>query len=240
VDPAGFTVLPGSWSFFATGPTVVCSPGPAAVPLDDGANDGIVWATTTLRVNNAPAGGLWGVERSRTNGASLPAGTCPGPALAGVAVPLDGARTGALPTPAGDWFVYVTSGGAGDACVGTPTTQYSIQLPYGQPTTLTWPTAPALTTTLTVTRIDTGTTVVLSKTQLGSNQCRTSGDVRLGPTVSNNSSLSTTVPRPTSGTQSWYVYLLKNNACSSAGGFQIGTGTVQLSKSAQDTTTVTR
>ncbi|WP_454048519.1 prepilin-type N-terminal cleavage/methylation domain-containing protein [Cellulomonas sp. Marseille-Q8402] len=232
VDPAGFTVLPGSWTFYATGAAFLCSPGPSAVALDDGANDGISWSTTTLRVNNAPAGSLWGVSRSRVGGATIT--TCPGPGYAGVAVPLDAARNGPLAIPAGDWFVYVTTGGAGDTCVSTPGSQYSMQLPYGAATTLTWP---AQTTKLSVTSLRSSSTVVLSKTSLAGNNCRTSGDVRLGPTgsQSTSSTLSTTVSRPAAGTQTWYAYVLRSNTCTSIGTFVVGTASTDLSKAATAT-----
>lgn len=137
VDPAGFAVMPGSWSFYATGATFDCAPGPAAVPLAAGGNDGTEWLPTTLRVTNAPAGGrLWAVNRSKIPGATLT--SCPSAAYAPVAVDVDAARTGPVTIPAGDWYVFRTDGGADGSCLGTPTGQYSKVLAYGTDVTLAW------------------------------------------------------------------------------------------------------
>jgi hypothetical protein len=137
VNPAGFSLLPGSWSFFATGATFDCSPGPASVALVAGTNDTSVWGTTTLRVTGAPtAGKLWAVNRSKVGGATL--GTCPAASYAGVAVDVDAARTAPVVIPAGDWYVYRTDGAAGGACLGIPTGQYSRVLTYDTANTIAW------------------------------------------------------------------------------------------------------
>jgi prepilin-type N-terminal cleavage/methylation domain-containing protein len=137
VDPAGFSLLPGSWSFFATGPTFDCSPGPASEAFVAGPNDGTTWGTTTLRVTSAPsAGKLWAVNRSKVPGATLM--SCPAASYSGVAVDIDGARTAPIVIPAGDWYVYRTDGAAGGTCLGTPSGQYSKVLTYGAANTLAW------------------------------------------------------------------------------------------------------
>jgi prepilin-type N-terminal cleavage/methylation domain-containing protein len=137
VAAAGFSFLPGSWSFFATGPTFDCSPGPASVAFAGGPNDGTAWGTTTLSVTSAPATGkLWAVNRSKIPGATLT--SCPAASYAGVAVDVDAARTAPVVIPAGDWYVYRTDGAAGGACLGTPSGQYSKVLTYGVANTLGW------------------------------------------------------------------------------------------------------
>jgi prepilin-type N-terminal cleavage/methylation domain-containing protein len=138
VSAAGFSLVPGDWSFFATGPTFTCAPGPSAVSLAAGPNDGTPWVQTTLSVSGAPTGGtLWAVSRSKVPGATLT--SCPGGAYAGVAVNVDSARTSPVVIPAGDWYVYRTDGAAGGACLGIPGGgQYSKVLTYGVANTLVW------------------------------------------------------------------------------------------------------
>ena len=137
VAASGFSFLPGSWSFFATGPTYDCSPGPASLAFIAGPNDGTTWGTTTLSVTSAPSTGkLWAVNRSKVPGATLT--SCPASSYAGVAVNVDAARSAPVVIPAGDWYVYRTDGAAGGACLGTPTGQYSKLLTYGVANTLGW------------------------------------------------------------------------------------------------------
>lgn len=138
VDPAGFAVLPGSWTFFATSPQADCAPGPSAVSLLAGSNDGTEWLPTTLTVTGAPASGkLWAVSRSKVPGATLT--TCPAASYAPVALDVDAARTAPVVLPAGDWYVYLTDGAAGGACLSTPgATNYSKVLTYGAPNGITW------------------------------------------------------------------------------------------------------
>ena len=144
VDPAAVTLLPGSWNFFVSGATFDCSPGPAALVLGAGDNGEQMWGQTTLRVTNAPAGVLWALNRTKLTGASPT--SCPSPAFAASAVNVDGARTGALALPAGDWFVYATTGGPGDQCVGVPFNQYSKVLAYDTENVIAWATAPSVVT----------------------------------------------------------------------------------------------
>lgn len=144
VDPSAVTLLPGTWSFFVSGTTFDCSPGPAALVLASGDNGEQMWGQTTLRVTNAPAGTLWALNRSKVTGASPT--SCPSPSFAGSAVNVDGARSAAVGLPAGDWFVYVTTGGAGDGCVGVPFNQYSKVLAYDTENTIAWTTAPSVVT----------------------------------------------------------------------------------------------
>lgn len=140
VDPAAISLLPGTWSFFAAGPTFDCSPGPSALVLVPGDNGEGRWGETTLQVTDAPAGVLWAVHRSKVTGVPV---TCLGAATAPVAVNIDGARSGPVPLPAGDWFIYVTDGAAGGGCVAVPAGQYSKVLTYETDNTLAWVTASA-------------------------------------------------------------------------------------------------
>lgn len=136
VDPAGFTLLPGTWSFFASGPTFTCAPGPAAVGLSQGANDGIEWLPSYLSVTNAPGGRLWAVHRSLAGTQT----TCPTSATALDAVrDIDAARGGSVELPAGDWYVYRTTGSTKNStCGGVPAGQYPKAVAYGTTTTLGW------------------------------------------------------------------------------------------------------
>jgi len=155
VDPAGFTLLPGSWSFFANGSTFACSPGPGTPPpsgsstglgLVSGDNGSQSWGTTTLNVTGAPSGDLWAVSRSKATGVPISSTSCPDPSYAPVALDVRAARNGFIPIPAGDWYVYVTAAGSGAAgpCVGVPYNLYSSVIPYNTATTLAWAFQPAL------------------------------------------------------------------------------------------------
>jgi type II secretory pathway pseudopilin PulG len=138
VDPGAVSLLPGTWSFFASGPSFDCSTGPTGIVLGSGDNGEEMWGQTTLRVDNAPAGVLWAVNRTRSGNLT----TCANGAAAATAVNVDGARAGGVPIAAGDWFVYVTDGAAGGGCVGTPFGQYSKVLNYDAENVLTWTNAP--------------------------------------------------------------------------------------------------
>ncbi|GIG24243.1 type II secretion system protein [Cellulomonas denverensis] len=140
IDPNGASLLPGEWDFFVTGTTFDCSPGPASLTLVSGENGQRSWGTTTLRVNGAPSGVLWALNRSKITGSVT---TCPGPGYEAVTVNVDAARSGPLALPAGDWFVYVTTGQPGSGCVGVPSGQYSTVIDYDTDTVLTWVVKPA-------------------------------------------------------------------------------------------------
>lgn len=134
--PFTYSLIAGSWSFFAEGPTFACSPGPASQGLVGGSNDQLDWAVSTLQVTGAPTGGtLWALDAGKVSGTLS---TCPGGAYAGAAVNVDAARASAVVLPAGSWYVYRTSGGAGDACLGVPSGKYPYAVAYGVPTTLGW------------------------------------------------------------------------------------------------------
>jgi len=145
---AQFSLLPGSWSFLASGDKFACSPGPANQSLvyDDGRPQTVSWDATTLTVTGAPAGDLWAVSRSKATGVPIPSTSCPDSSYAPVALDIKASRTGFIAIPAGDWYVYVTASGSGPAgpCVGVPYNLYSIVIPYASPTTLAWAFQPAL------------------------------------------------------------------------------------------------
>jgi type II secretory pathway pseudopilin PulG len=151
VDPAAVSLLPGTWSFFASGPSFDCSTGPTGIVLASGDNGEEMWGQTTLRVNNAPAGVLWAVNRTRSGNLTA----CPTGTAAATAVNVDGARAGAVPIAAGDWFVYATNGAAGGGCVGTPFGQYSKVLNYDTENVLTW-TNPPVPSTVTASKLASG------------------------------------------------------------------------------------
>ena len=231
----GFSAFPGTWSFFATGPTFDCAPGPS-VPLAPGANDPVTWLGTTLQVTNAPAGSLWAVNLSKVPGGMLT--TCPGSAYASVAVPVSGVTA----IPAGTWYVYATAGAADAACLGVPGGLYPVVLGYGAPNVIAWvvPTA-----TLTVTGVSKDRVVIFSTSTVSNctaSAYTTSGTSQVaGPAPSTGSSLYTTVNRPPSGTQIWYVYVWKKTStigCTATGTFVVGTATVALQKPQGSTTDV--
>ncbi len=234
MDPAGFSLVPGSYDFFASGPGFTCSPGPSAQALASGPNDGIEWNSTTLTVSGAPADGvLWAVNTSKVAGTLT---TCPTGADVSTAVDVDAARTGPAEVPAGDWYVFRTDGAAAGACLGTPTGQYPIAVPYGTNTTIGWAEVlPAA--TLTSTGVDWGIRVILSTAPVswcGSHSFSTSGtNYVLGPASYNGASLTGSVTRPASGTTRWYAYEWSNywRWCGDAGGFYVGTSTTSLTKS---------
>ena len=236
VDPAGFTLVPGAWSFYATGPTFTCSPGPAGESFDPGPNDEVLWAASMLQVTGAPAGGtLWAVSTSTVAGTLV---TCPGAAYAAVAVNVDAARTSSVTLPAGDWYVFRTDGAATGLCLGTPTGQYPKKVTYGGTTTISWLEVP-LTSVLSVSGLDKKYKIVLSTATgvtCNSTTVFSAGTVATSTssTSSNNASLSVTVDRPLTGTQNWYVYLWKTSGsktcAETAGRFVVGPLSTALSK----------
>lgn len=162
VDPADVSLMPGTWNFFVAGATFVCSPGPASLVLASGSNGEQMWGETTLSVTNAPAGTLWAIDRAKVTGTAPT--SCPAPAFAGSAVNVDGARTAPVSIPAGDWYVFVTTGGAGDTCVGVPFGQYSKVLAYDAENVIAWTTAPSA---VTVTGAKTGSVTTGSSSAQG-------------------------------------------------------------------------
>jgi prepilin-type N-terminal cleavage/methylation domain-containing protein len=246
VAAGSFTVTPGSWSFYATGPNFVCSPGPSAQALASGANDGITWAPTTLRVTGAPVTGtLWAVSASKVTSADratlTSTGSCPGSAYTSVAINVDSARAAALAVAAGDWYLYLTNGAAGGTCLGVPYGQYPTNLPYGAATTFGWTIAPP---TLTVTGVSRNSSVIFSTAKVSkcsASTYTTTGGATVflvGPATSSGASLSTAVARPVSGNQTWYAYTGSSGwggtctlvGSASTGSFLVGPATTTLTQ----------
>lgn len=238
VNPSGFTLLPGEWSFYARGTAFDCAPGPASQMLMAGANDGIVWGTTTLQTTGVPSDGvLWAVNMEKVSGTLT---TCPSASYASYAINVDGARTAPLAIAAGDWYVFRTDGAAGGSCLGTPTGQYPKAVPYETNTVLGWTEVPP-TATLVTSNVDKYRYVILSSapvTWCNNSSYGTAGTSYVSVQAwTDGASMSFTVPGPTSGTQSWYAYEWSKywGSCSSGGGFTVGTTTTNLSKSIQNT-----
>ncbi|MCU1431889.1 MAG: type secretion system protein, partial [Actinotalea sp.] len=143
--PYAYTLLPGSWDFFAVGPTFTCSPGPASEALVEGPNDTISWGTTSLLVTGAPGGTLWAVDAAKVPGTLV---GCPGAAYVPVAINVDAARSAPVVLPAGTWYVDRTSAGAADTCLGNSAGGYPLTVPYNATRTLAW-TMPNATVTVT-------------------------------------------------------------------------------------------
>ncbi|WP_432456434.1 type IV pilus modification PilV family protein [Cellulomonas iranensis] len=130
-----FTLVPGTWSFYAAGPAFDCGTGPSAVPITGGENGDVYFEPSELRVNGAPPEGrLWATSLSRASALT----TCPDPSLAQHAIDVDGARTGSVALPAGDWYVYRTAGGPDAACLGVPAGAFPQNVAYGATSTIAW------------------------------------------------------------------------------------------------------
>src|SRR5690606_12589459 len=77
INPSGFELIPGEWSFYAAGDEFECSPGPSALELSEGDTGEQTWGTTTLRVDGAPSEGtLWALHVSKAAGLLT---SCPDP-----------------------------------------------------------------------------------------------------------------------------------------------------------------
>jgi prepilin-type N-terminal cleavage/methylation domain-containing protein len=206
VAAAGFSVLPGAWDFYASGPSFTCSPGPFGVDLIAGVNSDVVWGTTTLRLTGVPVGGtVWAVERSK---ATAPVTTCP-TASAAVALNIDGARTAPVAIPAGDWYLFLTDGAAGGACTGFPLAINPSTLAHDVANVKAWPVVPT-TITLRVTSIPNTSggasswpSVVASPSLVTASSCtRTAFPVTGTVALTRSSStFSATV-----ATGNWYIY----------------------------------
>jgi len=170
IDPNAVSLLPGTWSFFASGPAFDCSPGDSGVTLTGGDNGERPWGITTLSVTNAPEGTLWAVNRGRL-GTTVT--SCPGPGAASIAMNVDGARTAPVVIPAGDWYVYVTDGAAAGACRSVPAGQYSRVLTYDVENTIAWIGSPSKVTVNGAST--TASRYVYAWTSGNTMTCRTSG-----------------------------------------------------------------
>ncbi|MEN0128151.1 MAG: hypothetical protein AAGC49_01835 [Brevundimonas sp.] len=214
---SSFQVLPGVYDLYVAGPKFACSPGPKAVALGAGANDGVTWGTTTLRLDSVPTGGsLWALNAASSGVTTL--STCPGAAGSG-AVAIDSARGSAMALPAGTWFVYQTNGAATGTCLSYPTGINPVTTTYGTANTRTWGLSPAV---LTWTGTwSTGTNpwyfvVVPNGTTFSctSTVPTTSGVTQVvGPATAKGSTLSINVARPASGTQKYLLYGWRNGSC---------------------------
>lgn len=221
VDPAGFTLIPGTWSFYAAGLSFDCSPGPASVALVSGPNGAVPFQPSTLRAIGVPPGGvLWAVSTSRATGLT----TCPDPATAATAQNVDGARTGGVAMAAGDWFVYRTAGTADGECLSVPRGAYPQNVAYGAVTPLVWvdQLPPAR---LTVSAVPTGDQwrVILSRTPVptGCTAALPSGATQLG--TANSTSVTGTVEQGT-----WFVYRQRTNLTSNTNRCRPMAGTGQV------------
>jgi len=135
VDPAGFELVPGAWSFAAQSDLVGCSAGPAAVPLSAGGANEVVWKPSTLTITKAPAdqGPLWAVPAHAADAACLPADP------EGAAVIIGAGPTATVTLPAGDWYVFAAQDAGGRPATDQPCSSTGlVAVPYGADTTFTW------------------------------------------------------------------------------------------------------
>ncbi|VTR75585.1 type IV pilus modification PilV family protein [Cellulomonas hominis] len=223
VDPNAVTLLPGTWGFFAKGPTFACSPGPSSVALTSGDNGEIVWGETTIRVDNAPAGTIWAVDSTLVGGTKLT--TCPTGTVTGSAVNLDAARTGPVVIPAGGWYIYVTNGPAGGPCVGVPAGQYWKVLAYDADNVLVWATTPS---TVTATNVNKDPRYsVVAWTGATTMTCTNGVPAGATPLTKVASSAKTTSASGSLAAGTWQIFVhdSTNKTCSPAGSVTVdGTG----------------
>lgn len=242
VDPSAFALMPGAYSFFASGPAFDCAPGPSSQVLASGDNDGVVWEPTTLQVTGAPATGvLWAVSATRVTGTLT---TCPAASLAGYAINVDAARSGPVALPAGSWYLFRAATTADSACLGTPLGQYPKAVPYPGATTLAW-SEPVPNPTLTGTGFTSGrymiVTTATSAPSCGTSTYTSSGTSYSAGPATSGGSLTVTVPRPTSGSATYAAYVWNKawpGSCTGMGKFVVGTSTTALSKASNSTSTV--
>ena len=203
VSPGLVSVMPGTWDFFAVGPSFACSPGPSAQALDPGTNDDITWGTTTFQVNSVPSGNaLWAVERGKAGGSLA---TCPTSAQAATAQNLDAARTRPVVLPAGNWYLYLTDGAAaGGTCVAFPAAINPTAVAYGVANVQTWPAPTPVTVTVSgVPSFGSGTYATIVATSVNNASCMATVFTTPGTQVSFGSGLTVTTTL-TQGT--WYIY----------------------------------
>ncbi|MGN8245515.1 prepilin-type N-terminal cleavage/methylation domain-containing protein [Cellulomonas soli] len=233
---ATVSLLPGTYDLYATGLGFSCSPGPTAVPLAAGPNDEVAWGSTTLQLSSVPSGGtLWALNRAASG---VTANTCPGGAGAG-AVNIDGARSGAVALPAGNWWVYQTAGAATGACTSYPDLINPVPVAYNQANTRVWTSTPP-TTNLTLKKMTSGRLFVVSTATVTctASKITTTGQAYSVGTATNSvTSLTQAVPRPSSGTTTYYAYQWntgssQSNKCSAVGRFIVGPSSADLSKDA--------
>lgn len=136
IDPTGGELLPGSWSFLALTDAYGCVSGPSSVGLEADTDTEIAWDPTELRVIGAPDGygdRVWAVSNHTTSATCTP----PTPATDAILIGAGADMTATL--PAGDWYVFVTSGDSAPAGSDPCASAGLINVPYGQQTTLAWP-----------------------------------------------------------------------------------------------------
>jgi len=207
---ATFQVLPGLYDLYVSGTGYECSPGPVAVSLGAGANDGVTWGTTTLRLDSVPTGGsLWALNSAKSGVTSL--ATCPGSAGSS-AVSIDGARSSAMELPAGTWFVYQTSGSATAACSSYPTGINPVVVAYDTDNTRSWSVAPVTVTyagnwsnnasyTWYLVAVPYSTPVTCSN-----NAPTATASMQVAGSASRNSSLSLSLARPSTGSTTYTLW----------------------------------
>ena len=129
VNPAGFSVLPGTWDLYADGTGYSCSPGPTSIKVAAGDTTTVAWSATTLMVTGSTDPRV--LRAVPSDAVTAPA--CPASAAQSTALVLTDARTAAQQVPAGSWYLYwANAAGACQALVGTG----PVAVPYGQATTV--------------------------------------------------------------------------------------------------------
>lgn len=239
---ASFVLMPASYDFYAVGTTFACSPGPVNLSLGSGENDDITWATTTLRIQGLSTGTVWIAEKQKSGLTSL--STCP-TTVGAIAMNVDGARSGTVAIPAGSWYVWQTNGAWNGTCVSYPDLISAFVAPYGTAVSKTWAATPPPTqyAALTMTGITTrdrylliSPVMVTSCTQTVASPSGTKYQSS-GKSTSSLTQLTVSgVPRPTSGTTTYYAYLWNKESsgstprCTAAGTYVVGPASSALTK----------
>jgi hypothetical protein len=240
---ATLTALPGTFDLYVTGPGFLCSPGPRAVAAGSGTSTPLDWADTFLRLNSAPTGTLWAIEKNRSGLSSLTG--CP-TSLSGTPVNVTGSKNvDTFKLPAGNWFLWATSGSTWNStCTSYPSAISPAGVTYNQVNPFTWS---SRTATLTVTGVNTANRYIVVTTTAPTTCNKTTFTPaptvpEQGPSTSTlkQFSFSVAVPPTTGTTLQYLVYEWDKTAttgCTAKGMFKVQSTTTSLSKP-DDTTTV--
>lgn len=228
---ATFTLMPGSYDLYAVSPSLSCSPGPVGLALGSGDNDPISWSASTLRLQNVPSTGvaagakIWAVDQKLSGTLT----TCPA-TVPTYAVDITSAAAGPVALAAGNWYVWQAT--AAFPCLSFPPSINASALTYGQAVTKTWDVV------LVATGVPTNSRLLVATGSFSG--CTATSTIQSVTSAAANSTLTVTVPRPSSGNTN-YNTVVKNmgtNTCSSPSTRYVVANTTGLLTKLYTTTTV--
>jgi prepilin-type N-terminal cleavage/methylation domain-containing protein len=234
-DSATLTALPGVYDLYVSGAAFRCSPGPRSVSAGSGSNTPLDWADTFLRLNSAPTGTLWAIEKNRSGLASLTG--CPS-TLTGTPVDVTGSKNvDTFKLAAGAWYIWATSGSTWNSpCSSYPSAISPAGVVYDQVNPFTWS---SRTATLTVTNVtSTNRYIVVTTVAPTCNRTAITPTPTVpeqGPSSSTLKQFSFSVPVPASTTDTlrYLVYewdKTSSNNCVAKGYFNVKSTTTSLTK----------